>query len=479
MKILNIKKTTIACIAAMMLALPAFAEATYEDLDYIELDCKQYQNYKLPYYIPAADTAYSWEMTLSDIGKNENSCGSFCGVYDFSSKRSGYFYSAKDANATEQYFQVCVGSKHLGTKFYLFDKGKNTIHADYTSTGSGGTYSVWDTLGLVAPKDTPDTGNWTGQYAWGPDYHFGICSCCTYETVRPASEYLSMKFYEMKIWEKDENGQDVLKMDVVPKKKTEGTLVSIVLYDKVTKVYIETEKPTNLKKVTFDDGDANNPGSEEIGVVNGMPMTNIKIPVKPGYYFEGYYSQEGGKGTQYYDHEGKPVGNWDQTGDATLYAYWTVCTHQHKTSETGKAATCTEDGLKDHPLCTDCQAMLDASGNTAAEGTYKIPKLGHDWKYTANGNIIIASCSRSASCKQADVTITLKLSEYHKAMTLKAILDPEDSDSSVTWSSSDENVVKVDKNGKITAVGVGKATVTATSDDDDDVKGTCTVDVAY
>ena len=44
------------------------------------------------------------------------------------------------------------------------------------------------------------------------------------------------------------------------------------------------------------------------------------------------------------------------------------------------------------------------------------------------------------------------------------ILTPEDSSAVVIWSSSDENVVKVDVNGNLTYVGAGTATITATCD---------------
>jgi hypothetical protein len=47
----------------------------------------------------------------------------------------------------------------------------------------------------------------------------------------------------------------------------------------------------------------------------------------------------------------------------------------------------------------------------------------------------------------------------------------------VTWSSSDEAVVTVDDNGKVTAIGEGTATVTATSDADSRKKDSCTVTV--
>ncbi len=54
------------------------------------------------------------------------------------------------------------------------------------------------------------------------------------------------------------------------------------------------------------------------------------------------------------------------------------------------------------------------------------------------------------------------------------VLPDDATDKTVTWTSSDENIVKVDQNGNITAVGVGEATVTASAGD---VSGACRITV--
>lgn len=50
-------------------------------------------------------------------------------------------------------------------------------------------------------------------------------------------------------------------------------------------------------------------------------------------------------------------------------------------------------------------------------------------------------------------------------------------DRSVTWSSSDSNIVEVDKDGLVTAAGIGTATITATSNGDPDLKASMTVEI--
>ena len=63
--------------------------------------------------------------------------------------------------------------------------------------------------------------------------------------------------------------------------------------------------------------------------------------------------------------------------------------------------------------------------------------------------------------------------------TLVATVLPEDAtDKSVTWSSSDPKVAKVDASGKVTGVGGGEATITVTSNSDNTVYETCSVKVS-
>ena len=62
-----------------------------------------------------------------------------------------------------------------------------------------------------------------------------------------------------------------------------------------------------------------------------------------------------------------------------------------------------------------------------------------------------------------ETELTLKVGEKE---TLTATVSPTDADNkAVTWTSSDESVVTVDENGKVTAVGVGTATITVTTKD--------------
>jgi len=63
-------------------------------------------------------------------------------------------------------------------------------------------------------------------------------------------------------------------------------------------------------------------------------------------------------------------------------------------------------------------------------------------------------------------------------LALSASVAPSDAtDKTIVWSSSNASVVKVDNAGIVTAVGVGKATITAKANDGSGVKSSCTIEV--
>ena len=65
-------------------------------------------------------------------------------------------------------------------------------------------------------------------------------------------------------------------------------------------------------------------GTTSVEATTGSDMPDITIPTRHGYTFGGYYDQENGNGTQYYNENGKSAKNWDKEGDVTLYAKWTA-----------------------------------------------------------------------------------------------------------------------------------------------------------
>ena len=86
---------------------------------------------------------------------------------------------------------------------------------------------------------------------------------------------------------------------------------------------------------------------------------------------------------------------------------------------TGQAATCTTNGWNDYYQCSKCSGYFTNSECTTPipnlelwkTGDGKIPALGHDWIYSANGATLTASCRRKASCGMGDQTLTLTIDD--------------------------------------------------------------------
>ncbi|MBQ5531493.1 MAG: InlB B-repeat-containing protein, partial [Kiritimatiellae bacterium] len=74
--------------------------------------------------------------------------------------------------------------------------------------------------------------------------------------------------------------------------------------------------------VSFEDGDGAEGGSGSIEVLYGALSPDIKVPVRKGWIFDGYWSFSIG-GTRYYDESGKPTTEaWTRVAPFKLYAHW-------------------------------------------------------------------------------------------------------------------------------------------------------------
>jgi hypothetical protein len=69
-------------------------------------------------------------------------------------------------------------------------------------------------------------------------------------------------------------------------------------------------------------------GTESVVATYGAALPAIVSPRRTGYAFDGYWTEAGESGRQYYTATGAGVRDWDRTEDTTLYAHWTA-THNH------------------------------------------------------------------------------------------------------------------------------------------------------
>ena len=67
--------------------------------------------------------------------------------------------------------------------------------------------------------------------------------------------------------------------------------------------------------------------ADPVPVTYDQDVPSVGIPQRKGYIFEGYYSQSGGEGKQYFDKDGKGLCAYTVADDIVLYAAWTPITY--------------------------------------------------------------------------------------------------------------------------------------------------------
>ena len=119
--------------------------------------------------------------------------------------------------------------------------------------------------------------------------------------------------------------------------------------------------------------------------------------------------------------------------------------------------------------------------NAGKEALYSV-NLDESWPMVAAHSTLVlvkgaTEDNDSVYTRNNNVTITLEQNAYElkqgSSVTIKATVNPKNS--TLRWTSSNENVAKVDKDGNVTAVGVGTATITVSTLHG--VSATCSVTV--
>ncbi|MBR2798234.1 MAG: Ig-like domain-containing protein [Clostridia bacterium] len=96
-------------------------------------------------------------------------------------------------------------------------------------------------------------------------------------------------------------------------------------------------------------------------------------------------------------------------------------------------------------------------------GTCKITMKVNDGKKIRKASMTVEVETKRPKLKISQRTATLKLEKGKDTLQLRAYDANTDTDMEVKWASSDTSVAKVNVDGKVRAVGAGKATITATT----------------
>jgi len=128
-------------------------------------------------------------------------------------------------------------------------------------------------------------------------------------------------------------------------------------------------------------------------------------------------------------------------------------------------------------------AIVDKDGlvKGITPGTAVITATTTDGRFSASCTVTVtAAASTGVTISSGRYTNEnpLYLDIGSASVRLIASVEPQGANQAVTWTSGDESIAKVDSQGNVTAVGVGKTTITATSVSDSTKSASCPVEVS-
>jgi len=130
-----------------------------------------------------------------------------------------------------------------------------------------------------------------------------------------------------------------------------------------------------------------------------------------------------------------------------------------------------EWGTSDWAIATVKDGVVTAVGVGETEVQARIARVEAVCKVIVRGNQGVPVTSLEIDRTELEMKVGDTETLYAK------ILPENATDQTVTWASSDDKVVTVTQEGKVTAVGAGKTTITITTNDGSNLTATCTVTV--
>ena len=245
----------------------------------------------------------------------------------------------------------------------------------------------------------------------------------------------------------------------------------------IAAVFKEATVEPDEVTVTFDSNGGTGTMEPQTITVGEATVLNANVFTRDGYTFTGWNTQADGKGDSYED--GAEV---TLTSDLELYAQWTL-------DQEPEMYTVTIDDVEHMTITVKAGDEVITSGTEVEDGTvltvtYEVEK----------GYKLVSSSGTTVTVEGGDVSITATVDpilvtgiqidkptlslKVGGTGTISATVTPAEAlDATVIWSSSDENVVTVDEDGNISAVGIGNATITVSANDGSGVTATCQVTV--
>jgi uncharacterized protein YjdB len=223
------------------------------------------------------------------------------------------------------------------------------------------------------------------------------------------------------------------------------------------------------RTLTYDaNGSSDVPPQSQIQLIDTTGIVASDTLSRERYTFGGWNTKADGSGTAYTGGD-----TFTFAADTTLYAVWNkipaVSVSIAEPAVTlDKGNTYTLAAVVDPDNATVYSATWTSSDTSVAtvDLSGKVTAVGRGRAtITAKADGKSDTCAVTVNVPVSQVDINKTSITIYKGYTLTATVSPDDAnDPNVTWTSSDTSVATVDSNGKVTAVGRGRATITATAD---------------
>lgn len=286
------------------------------------------------YYTPEMTSARNWDIS-SDATLYA------CWKYRVALHRNDgtgsvdYVYTNKDkawpnAPIPTRTGYIFEGYYTRDTKLQCYDSEMRSV-TPWRSGGSGNIDAYW----------TAKTYNATIHYLSNDSRNIESTQTISAEingtgTLQPSSEVCSREGYTLLGWSTTSNGNVVYHNNDSFSPRNDATDESkgdVYLYA----IWQEqgSSEPTNTYIVTLNSQNGTG-GTTSITATLNSPMPSATAPTRTGYTFGGYFTEQNGAGTQYYNADMTSANNWNLSANTTLYAKWT-----EENSEQGTTYTIT------------------------------------------------------------------------------------------------------------------------------------------
>ena len=198
---------------------------------------------------------------------------------------------------------------------------------------------------------------------------------------------------------------------------------------------------------------------------DGTASVTLKDPVRAGYTFAGWYTD------QEFTKQITAI-EAGTTGNITVYAKWNEV-KDTETKDTEIKDTETKDTETKDTETKDTETKDTETKDTETKDTEtKDPVQSTETTGTEN--------QKEVKVEKITLNETEVGMKKGATVTLKAVVTPSNADNkAVKWSSSNAKVATVDQNGKVKALKNGTATIKATAEDGSGVSASCKITVGY